>query len=78
MSAPVDVLAGVIRNLRTGTYHAGRGNAPRCNHSGSRRIPRCVPAQMADAERAPGSAFCRKCFPDGKPAALARAKGGDA
>lgn len=79
MSAPVDVLKGVLRNRKTGTYHRGAGNAPNCNHSGSRSIPSCIPAQAADAERASISAFCRKCFPDGKPdiAALTRMGGAE-
>lgn len=75
----VEVLKGVIRNLKTGTYHRGAGNAPNCNHGGSRRIPSCISAKAADAEQASPSSFCRKCFPGGKPdlAALARV-GGDA
>ena len=68
MNKPTDnLLKGVLRNLKTGTYHRGSGNAPGCNHSGSMRIPRCVTANANDAERASESSFCRKCFPQGKP-----------
>jgi hypothetical protein len=62
--------SGFLIAVRTGTIHRGRGNAPSCNHSGSRRMPSCREIPAANAERVSETKFCRRCFPNGKPAII--------
>lgn len=63
----------IARAQTTGTYHlAVSASAAHCNAStGLRRIGRKTSyrrAQAGEIERASEGAFCKKCFPHGKPA----------
>ena len=58
-----------VRSVSTGTYHQSYvgANVTNCNASGQRRIPRLITATESELERARDDAFCKKCFPNGKP-----------
>lgn len=56
------------RSATTGTYHkAISRNTTCCNYSGQRRTGRNNKATETQIAAAPETAFCKKCFPNGKP-----------
>lgn len=61
----------IVRSASTGKYHSSSAgtNTIHCNYSGQVRVPRLVAATASDIKRASAEAFCRKCFPAGKPRA---------
>lgn len=46
----------------TGKYHMARGATTHCNYSGQRRSIVCVPATLAECEKASEAMWCKKCF----------------
>lgn len=59
----------ILVNRKTGKIHRGyRTNSPMCNQCGDTQIPQLSEASETRVAAATEAAFCRKCFPDGKPA----------
>lgn len=59
-----------VRSASTGKYHLSysASSITFCNASGQRRRPRITAASAEQIAKADASSFCRKCFPNGKPA----------
>lgn len=55
-----------VRSRNTCKYHIGwaGSNATLCNHSGNVRMTSMIVPQQSEVEKAPKSAFCKKCFPE--------------
>ena len=64
--------ADIIVRTSTGKYHMGRANSSimHCNYIGQVKPRRPSPARERYFNAAPDSMFCKKCFPNGKPAAF--------
>jgi hypothetical protein len=58
----------ILVNRKTGKIHTGPStNSPMCNQCGNKRIPSMVVPSASFVAAAPAEAFCKKCFPEGKP-----------
>ena len=66
----MDTTRRTVRSASTGKYHRSYvgANITYCNASGQRRIPRLSTATESELARASDDSFCKKCFPNGKPA----------